>query len=65
MGGGISRRDFGAIDYMVRRCERMLDSIFTNNTVRAISIPASAADEIKASARVLKNGQYVLGQGVQ
>lgn len=63
MGGGVSRRDFAAVDYMVRRCERMLESIFTNVTVKAVTVPQGAIDEVKASARILKSGQFVHGQG--
>ncbi|CAO1620634.1 unnamed protein product [Parajaminaea phylloscopi] len=43
-GGGIRRRDFSAIDYMLRRGSKMIEDIFEQQGVKKISVPQGAPE---------------------
>lgn len=46
MGGGISVRNFTVIDYMMRRADRMFESMFENDSVKNIQLPPAVRDEM-------------------
>ena len=40
MGGGLSKRDFTTVEYMMRRANKMLDEIFANPSARRVRLGA-------------------------
>ncbi|PWN53266.1 hypothetical protein IE53DRAFT_310518 [Violaceomyces palustris] len=46
MGGGLTRRDFSAIEYMKRRCDKMLDEVFLHPGVKDIRLPPQTEREM-------------------
>lgn len=43
-GGGIRKRDFSAIEYMLRRGDKMMSAVFEEKGVKMISVPAGARE---------------------
>lgn len=46
MGGGLSKRDFTTIEYMMRRGTKMLDDMFANPSTRRVRLGASVLEEM-------------------
>lgn len=47
MGGGLSKRDFTTIEYMMRRATKMLDDIFENPSTRRVRLSDSAIQDMQ------------------
>lgn len=47
MGGGLSVRDFAAIDYMGRRGTKMLEEMFENPEVKRVNLAPRVVDEMR------------------
>ncbi|SHO79729.1 Similar to S.cerevisiae protein SDH6 (Mitochondrial protein involved in assembly of succinate dehydrogenase) [Malassezia sympodialis ATCC 42132] len=46
MGGGLSKRDFTTVEYMMRRANKMLDEIFANPSARRVRLGAPVLEEM-------------------
>jgi len=47
-GGSVSKRDFSAIEHLLRKGERMVDQIFADRGVRDVHLPKYVIDEVLA-----------------
>ncbi|KAE8219908.1 hypothetical protein CF319_g6479 [Tilletia indica] len=46
-GGSIGRRDFSAIEHLLRRGERMVDQVFAEKGVKDVHLPGYVIEEVK------------------
>lgn len=48
MGGGLRVRDFAAIEHMMRRATKLLDSIYENPQAKRIQLSAAQKEDMHA-----------------
>ena len=46
-GGGIKKRDFSAVDYMIRRGHRMIDQVFREKGATSVVLPREVLQEMQ------------------
>ncbi|CAO1613044.1 unnamed protein product [Sympodiomycopsis kandeliae] len=57
-GGGLSKRQFSAIEYMIRRGTKMVDEIFVEKGVKKINVPAGAVEWWEAHVQQSKDTSH-------
>ncbi|KAK0530450.1 hypothetical protein OC842_003919 [Tilletia horrida] len=46
-GGAVSKRDFGAIEHLLRKGERTVEQVFADRGVRAVHLPGYVIEEVR------------------
>lgn len=63
LGGGLRKRDFSAIEYMLRRGERMVSEVFEDVGVKRVGLPRGAGEWWEGMVRGRRGGEE--GEGAK
>ncbi|PWN18976.1 hypothetical protein BCV69DRAFT_272908 [Microstroma glucosiphilum] len=55
-GGGLRKRDFGAIEYMLRRGDKMIGDVLEEKGTKSISLPRGASEWWEEEVRKARGG---------
>lgn len=55
-GGGLRKRDFGAIEYMLRRGDKMIGDVLEERGTKSISLPRGASEWWEAEVIKARGG---------